>query len=229
MVNISTLLLAAASGSLLAVLGPSSCYGEPSNSTESRYTQAWCIDYGCTSSSSTPPQNCGTGAGECSCNLGSDYFCGYCPSAPTTSQCVYCPRDSTCSGDPCHASCVPSSTPVGVCPAGYPVDCGNSYCCPANLPVCCPNNQYCVSDSSQCSTAGQPPPQSSSSGGGSSSGGQYCSYTTFGSCSLQFCVDSSNETCWYVANGQQFNCASCTSSSDLNACAMRAAQALGGC
>jgi hypothetical protein len=63
-------------------------------------------------------------------------------------------------------------------------------------------------------------------------GGEICSPygTTACGLSLSYCVVGAAQSCYYVVGGQRFDCASCTSGSDVQACAQRATDyALGFC
>lgn len=174
------------------------------------------------------PDNCDDSSG-CPCTDGKndgDYFCAICPSAPTSSQCRYCPQGSYCPSDPCSDECPNMQTqPTNNCPSGYPVDCNNGYCCPSGT-TCCKDSAWCGSDSSACEETDDPVGSSGSGSGCDSSdicsqaGGTESTLRQGGCCCdggscpapqcFKACVDPCTGDSWWEVQGQIYTDANST-------------------
>src|SRR5688572_6583968 len=183
---------------------------------------AQCIDY-CDDppvpDGTLPGENdsCGDSSGQCPCDLGTYLYCGRCPSAPSSRECVYCPGGSLCSSDPCNPTCLEEPEPRR-CPASAPIDCGNGSCCQSSHPVCCPGGHFCGETTGACNSAGTAP----NPGGGSCSlsaaecsqigdsasrmrSGGCCIYTQ--TCNGGAILDSCSDACgngWYELDGRVY-------------------------
>jgi hypothetical protein len=113
------------------------------------------------------------------------------------------------------------------CPDDYPLDCGGS-CCPEDYPWCCADKAWCGTDYEACQQVDNPTGAGSTGSGssGPGGGGLYCSSVQTcpgGGGTLEFCADTGLDNCYYLVNGEQFPCASCSS---VEGCATQAANYL---
>jgi hypothetical protein len=215
--------LLATLGLALLAGGADDCDGSTTTAKEKEYPIG--IDQSCdTAPNGVPQPGCGPvnspgstdpSSYSCSAAKAGFGFCGRCPTARPGEECGYCPNGTQCPADPCSHVC-PRDTRA--CPAGYPIDCGDSNCCPNHHASCC-GDGLCGSSSDACEQV-----EESSSEEPGPSGGLHCSRANAcGSAVLEFCIHSGTSQCYYQVNGQRISCPDCQ---NVQGCAQQAANAL---